>query len=77
MTDLPLLPPTPAPDAEWLRQFTAHLLQKRPGLPRFSARLLALQAFQAMHLLTPYEACELWDQRMIATNPGWRRLAGG
>jgi hypothetical protein len=76
MTTLPLLSTAPAPDAQWLRQFTRHLLFKRPALPRFSARQLALQAFEAMYLLTPYEACELWDQRMLATNSSWRRMAG-
>jgi hypothetical protein len=70
------MPEAPAPDAEWLRQFTLHLRTKRPGVPMFSARQLALQAHQAMHLLTPYEASELWDEHMLATNASWRRMAG-
>jgi hypothetical protein len=76
MTDLPLVPAAPAPDGVWLRQFTESLLERRPGLPRFTACELGLQAFQAMYLLTPQEAAELWDEHMIATNLAWRRLAG-
>ena len=70
------IPEAPAPDGAWMRRFTEHLLAKRPDLPLFSARHMAPQAFEAMHLLGPAEAAELWDQRMLATNPAWRRLAG-
>jgi hypothetical protein len=75
VTELAYVPKAPAPDIEWMRQFTDHLRAKRPRLPVFSARQLALQAFAAMFLLTPHEACELWDQKMLATVPLWRNLA--
>lgn len=74
MAALPLLPDPPAPDDEWLRQFTAHLCARRPGLPVFSARQLALRAFAAMHLLTPHEASDWWDRKMLATHAGWRLI---
>jgi hypothetical protein len=70
------IPSAPAPDDAWMREFTDRLRAKRPELPVFSARHMAPEAFKAMHLLTPAEAAELWDERMIATNRAWRRLAG-
>ncbi len=38
-------------------------------LSRLSARQLSLQAFEAMFLLTPRKAAELWDARMSALLP--------
>ena len=76
MTSHQWIPEAPAPDGAWMRAFTAHLLEMRPDLPLFTARYMAPQAFAAMHLLTPAEAAELWDERMLATNRGWRGLAG-
>ena len=70
------IPEPPVLDGDWMRSFTGHLLARRPELPLFSARQMAPQAFEAMFLLTPAEAAEWWDERMLATNPGWRGLAG-
>ena len=70
------IPEAPTPDGAWMRSFTGHLIARRPELPLFSARQMAPQAFEAMFLLAPLEAAELWDERMLATSPGWRGPAG-
>ena len=70
------IPEAPTSDGAWMRSFTGHLLARRPELPLFSARQMAPQAFEAMFLLAPDEAAELWDERMLATNRAWRGLAG-
>ena len=75
MTAHQWIPDAPAPDDAWMLQFTEHLRAHRPDLPVFSARQMAPEGFEVMHLLTPQEAAELWDECMVATNASWRRLA--
>jgi len=71
---LSFLPKPPPPDPGWLRGFTLHLLQLAPKLDIDTAMTFARHAFDAMFLLPPCEAAEIWDETMTCRIVSWRSL---
>jgi hypothetical protein len=71
---LSFLPKPPPPDAGWLRHFTLHLLRLAPKLDTETAMAFAPHAFDAMFLLPPREAAEIWDETMTSRIVSWRSL---
>jgi hypothetical protein len=71
---LSFLPKPPPPDLTWLRSFTIHLLTLAPKLDTDTALAFARHAFDAMFLLAPTEAAEIWDETMTSRIVSWRSL---
>jgi len=71
---LSFLPKPPPPDPRWLRSFALHLLRLAPKLDTATAMTFAFHAFDAMFLLAPGEAAEIWDETMTSRIVSWRSL---
>ncbi len=71
---LAFLPSPPQPDPGWMRRFTVHLLTLAPKLDAATAMAFAAHAFDAMFLLAPTEAAEIWDETMSSRIVSWRGL---
>jgi hypothetical protein len=69
--------PVPPPDATWRRLFVDYLIDRRPSISAPVAEQSAAAAFEAMFLLTPYEAVDWWDQAMSQRLNTWGRAAPG
>jgi hypothetical protein len=74
VTQFVLIPQVPERDPQWLGGFVRQLMRMRPKLGRESAVHHSLHAFNAMFLLSPIEAAQLWDETMSAQLPSWAKL---
>ena len=64
MARLRLVPSIPPKNEIWIRLFAGYMQDRHPLLARSVAQDLGSLAYDCMFLLTPFEACGIWDDTL-------------